>query len=87
MHDSESVLTRRFDRPPDHCEKAMKAELAGLPGTWRIYGIDSFGRGRDYHVEFRVAGDRLEALKIALEQLDVVPALLHNVEDSQIEPT
>ena len=70
----ESVLTRRFSRPRDYSQEAMKAELAGLPARWRIYGIDSFVSGRRYHVEFRVGSGQLDALKTACDRLDSMPA-------------
>ncbi len=70
----DETFTRRFDRPHNHTEQAMKTELAGLPGRWKIYGIDSFPSGRRFHVEFRANDEMLAALKNALSRLDSAPA-------------
>lgn len=70
------TILRRFHRPHNHSTEAMEAELKALPGKWRIYGTDIFPSGRNYHVEIHTTD--VHALEIALDRLDVAPALWYD---------
>lgn len=53
-------LIRRFDRKHGE-EEALMAELAGFPGTFRVYATDIGPSGKRFHVEFKTP-DRDAAL-------------------------
>jgi hypothetical protein len=46
------TFVRRFDGKHGSEEK-LTAELAGFPGTFRIYGVDRWATGQRLHVEFK----------------------------------